>query len=391
VRTDWTSLAQDRLGRLIVESIDSQGVTNEQAPEYQYYNYTRYLAARRRLEACAAVPTSFSRLSRMPAFMAYATLPNGRYELIGDTREMQAPVVPGTIAEYAATAGASGPKPPSTLAVYTAGFAFGRSGWGEHRPFREEVAWSVRYGPRPRYHGHQDAGAVTLFGYGSRLLVDSGKFTFNPGPYRTYFTGRTAHNVVTVDGIHYDVSRASYRSALRTSSAHYEIGVRHNGYPGVTSVRRVIFSRRLNYLVVYDQLLSTTTHRYRQLWHLREDANPSLVNGVVRTRRTRGNVLVRQLCGSSSVRMIRGATDPIQGWLSYFFNSKRANPTAEYTKSGSSVRYLTLLVPDADGQFWVSVKEIRMRSDGYTLLLSVNGHTERVTLTATSSSIAVVS
>jgi heparinase II/III-like protein len=390
-RTDWTSLARDRLGRLIVESIDSQGVTNEQAPEYQYYNYSRYMAARRRLEACASVPLSFSRLTRMPPFMAYATLPNGRYELIGDTKEMDAPVVRGTIAEYAATAGASGPKPPSTLAVYSAGFAFGRSGWGEHRPFRDEVAWSVRYGPRRIYHGHLDAGALTLFGYGSRLLMDSGKYTFNPGPYRTYFGGRSAHNVITVDGVPYDTSRASYRSALRTSATHYEIGVRHNGYPGVTSVRRVIFSRRLNYLLVYDQLLSSTTHRYRQLWHLREDANPSVISGVVRTQRARGNVLIRQLYGTSSVRIVRGATNPIQGWLSYTLGIRLANPTVEYVKSGASTRYLTLLVPDADGKFYVSIKALNVRSDGFTVLLTVNGHAERVTLTPTSSSIAVVS
>jgi hypothetical protein len=390
--SDWTTLARDRLGRLAIESIDSQGVTNEQAVEYQYYNYNQYLAARRRLVACASVPASFARLSNMPAFMAHATLPNGRYELLGDTGDMPAPVVAGTTAEYAATLGASGPKPSSTLAVYSAGFAFGRSGWGEHRPFSDEVAWSVRYGPRPIIHGHADAGSLTLYGYGSRLLMDSGKYTYNPGAYRTYFKGRMAHNVVTVDGVWYDTSRPSYRSVLRTSATHYEIGVRHNGYAGVTSLRRVIFSRRLNYLVVYDQLQSSATHRYRQLWHLREDANPAVVNKMVATRRSRGNVLIRQLyaASSTSVRIVRGATSPIQGWLSYRYNVRLANPTVEYAKSGTSVRYLTLLVPDADGRFNVSLKELRMRSDGFTLLLTVNGHAERMTMTSTGSSITAL-
>jgi hypothetical protein len=42
------------------------------------------------------------------------------------------------------------------------------------------------------------------------------------------------------------------------------------------------------------------------------------------------------------------------------------------------------------GGFNVSLKELRMRSDGFTLLLTVNGHAERVTMTATSSSIAAL-
>jgi hypothetical protein len=387
-RSDWKSLAARRLSTLIAESIDLEGVTNEQSVDYQLYNYNRYRVARARLVACGQpVPSSFARLARMPVFLAHATLPNGHYEMLGDTADSSAAVIRGTPAEFAATLGASGPKPSSELAVYSAGFAFGRSGWGEDRPYADEVHFSLRFGPARRIHGHLDGGAITMYGYGSRLLLDSGRFTYNYNAYRTYFVGRSAHNIVSVDGVAFDASRATTRTALRTSVTHFDLAVRHLGYPGVDSRRRVVFSRRLNYLLVYDQLFSSVVHRYRQLWHLREDADPWMTGISVGTRRPRGNVLIRQLYGTSTNRLVTGSTTPIQGWPSYRYNVRVPNPTVEVIKSGSSVRYLTVLVPDADGRFSVSFAGVKTWSSGFSAVITVNGRTERVTATATGSSV----
>ena len=50
-RRDWMTLARDRLNRLVLASVDAQGVTNEQAAFYQTYNYVHYRLARSRLIA----------------------------------------------------------------------------------------------------------------------------------------------------------------------------------------------------------------------------------------------------------------------------------------------------------------------------------------------------
>ena len=54
-RAGWLDLAADRINRLVVESVDAQGVTNEQAVGYQLYNYARYRVAALRLKACGRV------------------------------------------------------------------------------------------------------------------------------------------------------------------------------------------------------------------------------------------------------------------------------------------------------------------------------------------------
>ena len=134
-RDDWTALARDRINTLVKESVDSQGVTNEQAVGYQSYNYKQYRLAQRRLEELGLTPgDGFARVDLMPRFLAQATLPNHEAEMIGDTGGGTVGSVPDTWMEFVATEGASGPTPP-LVAAYRAGYLFARSGWGTDRAF----------------------------------------------------------------------------------------------------------------------------------------------------------------------------------------------------------------------------------------------------------------
>lgn len=383
-RGDWQELAAARINALIGESVDSQGVTNEQSAAYQSYNLSRYRLAEARLtDLHLPLAPEFSRLDLMPNFLAHATLPNGNLEQIGDTDYAPAPVWTGTWSEFAATQGASGPKPPRPYAVYTAGYIFARSGWGETRPFADEVFTSLRFGPAPYIHGHADGTSLTLYGFGSRLLIDPGKFNYNNDPYRTFFKGRSAHNVVTVDGLAWKPTATTTLVSHAETPAMIDATVSTAGYAGVTQRRHVTFSRNLNYVLVEDRATASTRRTFRQLWHLDEDAAPMVSADRFMTTHTRGNVLVRQLIPGSSSRLVTGARAPIQGWLSYIQGVKIAAPVVEVVKTGTSVRYLTLLVPAADSPV-ASVTGLRLTPTGYTVTIAIGGHAERVTVNGTS-------
>lgn len=387
-RSDWKSLAVNRLSTLAANSIDAQGVTNEQAIGYQYYNYKRYSHARARIQAMGlAIPTSFGRVALMPRILAFATLPNGEYETIGDSDRQRSVGIPGTWAEFAAWAGQRGPRPPDTVAVYGAGYLFARSGWGDRRAFADEVALSLRWGPAQAIHGHLDHGAVTLYGSGARLLVDPGKYTYNANAWRSYFVGRSAHNVVTVDGVGWSGTARSDLLNTSRNSTMVTARVRMTGYPGVSHVRGVTFSRRLNYVLVDDRLGSSTWRTYRQLWHLTEDARPLVESSWFRTQRTRGNVQVRQLIASGATsRTVTGRTSPIQGWLAWEFGVRRAAPVVEVRKTGTSLRFLTLLVT-APGSPASGVSELKLTSNGYSVVIKVGAKKERVVVSGSSVSI----
>jgi hypothetical protein len=322
----------------------------------------------------------------MPQFLAHATRPDGSWETLGDT-DTTAPVpIAGTWAEFAATKGASGPKPPATLAVYRAGYLFARSGWGETRAFSNEVFLSLRFGPAPIIHGHADGTGITLFGYGSRLLVDPGKYSYNYDPYRTFAKGRTAHNVVTVDGLTWNSKAATTLVRHRATSTMVDAVTTTAGYTGVRQQRRVTFSRRLNYVLVEDRASSTVARRFRQLWHLSETSNPLVSTSSFRTRNARGNMLVRQLIPVTSSGIVKGRTKPVQGWLFHTHGSRTAAPVVEVVKTGTSVRYLTLIVPAAR-QASATVSGLRTTATGYTVVVTVGGKSERVTVSATGASI----
>ncbi len=131
-RRDWQRLAADRIATLLAESVDAQGVTNEQSIYYQLYNMEAYRAAATGFaeDVGMAVPRAFRRLEKMTRLLTHATLPDGSYASLGDTSHAPARAVRGTTAEYAATEGRKGPMPPARFVTFDAGFAFGRTGWG---------------------------------------------------------------------------------------------------------------------------------------------------------------------------------------------------------------------------------------------------------------------
>lgn len=378
-RTDWMNLAASRITRLITRSVDRSGVTNEQSLYYQFYNYIRYNAARKRLRQLGRpVSSDFARIDRMPGFLAHATQPDGRYVQLGDTQANRAVAIPGTWAEFAATQGLRGPKPSTTSRFYGSGFAFVRTGWGETRPFADETHLSVRFGPGRRFHGHDDGSSITLYGYGAPVILDAGMYSINPGPYTSYFDGRRAHNVVTVDGLRFNRSASTDVRWKRQSSTVFDLAVGSRPYAGVSAERRVTFSRRMGYVLVDDRLSATTRRTFRQLWHLRDGTSPIRSGTRTWTRAPRSNVLIVQVIAPSAARIVSGATRPIQGWVSYDRDKKVKAPVLESRRVGTRARFLTLLVPYATTRPNVSVTNVTLRAGAYAMTVSINGRRERV-------------
>ena len=383
-RSDWMRLAANRVNTLVAESVTSTGVCVEQSVQYAYYNYRRYSYARSRLRATSQpITVAFARVDLMPTFLAWASVPNGQYELIGDTTAEPLPSIPGTIAEFVASGGTRGPKPAGTIRVYGAGYAFGRTGWGEKRPFAKETAFSLKFGPAVAFHGHVDGGSLNVYGFGRRLIVGSGTYTYNAGPYREYFVGRRAHSTVDVTGAAYIRTAATtLRFQKRTPTA-FAISVRVGRYAGVNDTRSVVFSRALGYLVVDDRLAASTSHTYTQMWHLFPGARVTRSGRAMRTTSSGGSVFITQLAVAPTTSIVRGATNPIQGWRTLKFNSKVSAPAVLARRTGRSARFVTLIVPTASATTRVKVLYSHYWSDGFSLVVSIDGHRERVRLDGT--------
>ncbi len=387
-RTDWQQLASRRLDRFVSAAIDGQGVSDEQAVKYDRYDYDRFELAREHLQRCGLpVSAAFDRVDRIPAFLAQATRPDGHYETIGDSDDRRSSVIPGTPAEYSASLGTKGIAPSETVALYQRGYAFGRTGWGVGtRPFVDEMFFSLRYGPGLLHHGHDDAGSLTFFGNGAQLLVDPGYGDQNSSRWHRYFVSRPAHDVVVARGVTSAPTKASSleRSSIKPRSVDLSVAIRV--YPGVTMHRRVVFSRRLGYLIVEDTVSSSVARTYAQLWHLVEDARPLTQGRRTWTRRAQGNLLIQQLLPTGTTRRHVGETSPIQGWISRAYGQRAAAPVIAQVASGTRVRYLTLLAPFGAGTGStsppVTVSGLDLTPRGFSVTIEIEGVRETVHATA---------
>jgi hypothetical protein len=383
-RDDWTDLAASRIDTLLRRSVDAQGVVDEQAVGYQLYNYDRYGVAREVLRSCGRpAPERFARVRRIPTFLGHATQPDGRYAMIGDTLDVQATIIPGTIAAFAASRGTEGPEPDSELMVFDRGYIFARTGWGDTRPITDEAYVTLRFGEGRSQHGHDDQGALTLYGYGSRLLLDAGLYAYEADRWRQYFQSREAHNAVVVASRRSRWDRPTTLLRRRSDQRSFDVLLDIEAYRRIEHRRRVVFSRRLGYLVVEDRLKAGTgtRERFSQLWHLREDSRPTIAGATVRTRRDRGNVVIRQLLPKARLRAVIGRDRPIQGWLSYRYRRIEEAPVVIASMQGREVRFLTLLVPTRGPRTRVKVNDLHVSDDGMRALIRVGRKTERIVMT----------
>ena len=248
----------------------------------------------------------------------------------------------------------------------------------------------MRYGPAPSSsHQHEDGGALTVYGFGTRLLVDPGRFTYQRDAWRAFFISRAAHNVLTVTGV---ASRRSYPTSLASSaSATMRLyRLRTYTYPGTRLDRTVVWSPGGRYFLVDDRAVSTASRTLVQRWHLAPGSSPATSATSVWTRRARGNVLVHQLAGGT-MRVVSGTTSPIQGWVSPRLTLRVAAPVIETRKTGTNVRFLTIIVPSAEPGPVVSISTLRLYPDGFEARVAVNGRVERVVVRSSSSSITVIS
>ena len=186
--------------------------------------------------------------------------------------------------------------------------------------------WSARFGPGRAFHGHMDHGAVTLFGYGQRLVDDPGLFTMNSNRWRDFAISRAAHNVVTVDDTSYAGSASAALARAATAATHDDITIRDRGYAGVDLRRRIVFSHGLGWLLVDDHATSRTVRTYRQLWHLLPGADPRLDGAMVRTRYRSGNLAIFQLRVPDRVNVDRGSPCAAPGLVFDNFQSTQARP-----------------------------------------------------------------
>jgi len=235
---------------------------------------------------------------------------------------------------FIATQGREGTAPAGFPSEFfpDAGLALMRSGWND------EAQWAFfNTGPRGSEHQHDDRLQLGLGGAGREFLVDDGRFNYQPGPVRDYFTGARGHNVLLLDG----------RGPMRAPNIAGEPGnIRHeitadtdffsatapfagdalSGQGPSYHTRAVLYSRD-HYWIVADRLLCAGPHTLEALWHFHPDCTVKRDGDLLYTadagKANLGLLAVAAPPGGWKVDLIRGQDAPTpQGWYSPLFNER---------------------------------------------------------------------
>lgn len=130
-------------------------------------------------------------------------------------------------------------------------------------------------------HGHADLLHVDAGIAGEDVLIDSGRCTYVNTPLRQELKSPAAHNTTRVDGLDFSTCLDSWGyTALAipvkeehcfTDPADYVSGA-HLGYlkQGLLPMRKLVFLKELNVLLVFDQLFGEGRHTFEQNFHFGE-------------------------------------------------------------------------------------------------------------------------
>lgn len=364
-------LALERMGSLLREQYDEQGMNAEGATAYHVNNVLWWERALSRIDTEGlARPTGAERHLSAPEEIAHATRPDGTLVAIGDTDTVSPTAVDAPPTDYVTTDGREGEAPSETTRIFDAGYVFSRSGWGDAgRSLSEQSFFSLRFGPAQTVHGHPDGGSLTYSADGVNWLVDLGKFQYGGGIERRHVTSRAAHSLVSIE------SRTPRKDAHvdlvshRLTERHQEFVLRDNSFEGVELTRRVIWSVRGEYLVVIDDVRSEEEVRAVQRWQLGPDVEVEEVpddraadeaeagdaatdhgagereSGLRSLRMSRGDRRALLALGGDvqNVEQFRGEEDPFDGWVSVGWKQIVPATAVSAVAEGRRLRFVAAL------------------------------------------------
>ncbi len=246
----------------------------------------------------------------------------------------------------------------------SSGYAVARTGWTKASDYLiwDCGAFGMRAGPG---HGHADQLSLELVAGGVTVLLDPGVYQYEPGRWRDYFRGVTAHNTLRLGGRNPCSMWSAYRvlHPPRTRLLGWvglpglHVGeAEHDGYRRDTGLihRRVVLWLDGQVWVIADWLHPLVGDvPWEVFFHFAPDAELSIEDWRFRAVVPgAGSVEGRLFGAQDSCRVVRGQLDPIQGWVSHGFGQKQEAPVLVVSGGLAASPLVTVLGRGSEADRW---------------------------------------
>ncbi len=328
---EWLAYALGRLAREYDAQVYPDGSYKELATHYQrvvavnYQNLLDLLVkAGRRDEA----RDWRERSEHLWSYLRLVQKPDGTAPVNNDSDQENVAALLGAYAPRFA-----GEPPRETVALPYAGQIVFRDGGA-----MATAHWALfDRGPYGTAHQHEDRLHFSLSIGAADFLVDNGRYTYVPGPWRDYFAGPTGHNVVMIDG-HGGETGPKATDATEPPSTTLALGERWesafgdsrfalDGNPRAADWRRIVVNLRGDGWLVIDRVVAFGPRTVETLWHWHPDCAVTPDGDTRLLVQNGGQSLLVALASTATIadlRQVRGSEDPVQGWHSVRFNQRVA-------------------------------------------------------------------
>jgi hypothetical protein len=331
----WAGFA-GRLWDEVHEQVLPDGGHFERSPMYHAATLADLLEVADLLRAAGGtVPSSVvARLEAMADATALLARPDGTLHRFNDAADGIAPARPELDAFAAIVLGRAPVEPDGPFALPDTGY------FGVVEPGGDRLVIDCGE-PGPAYqmgHAHCDLLSFELDLDGRPVVVDSGTPGYAGDPLRAYCRSTRAHNTVQVDdreqseawGVFRVARRAAPRSAAQSGGrADYRFRGSCVHQDGQTVHHRQV-AREGRAWVVEDRVEGAAGRRVTSYLHLHPRLEVAEDGGGWIARAAGERVRIEPF-GGASVRLVKGESDPAQGWFCPRFGERIPAPVLELT------------------------------------------------------------
>ncbi len=265
------------------------------------------------------------------------------------------------------------------------GYYIMRNGWGKDENYLIFDCGPLGHGKGG--HGHADALSFQLYANGQSVFIDPGTYSYNfDYEWRDYFRSTYAHNTITVDGMNQSEinDRMSWKSFAQskcnlwlTTDKFDMVDGEHDGYRRLhdpVSHRRIIFSNKNDYYIIFDLLTAKEEHTYDYNLHLHPDCEIEDHKGMVNNKNVKSSRHIEHLRINSnnkkaisfffngndidqSIKTYTGSENPRAGWYSKNYGSKEKTTSINVSKKASGDTRFLLFI-NASSNYEYNVEQI---------------------------------
>ncbi|MEM7791206.1 MAG: alginate lyase family protein, partial [Verrucomicrobiota bacterium] len=266
--SQWQEYALSKLSKEYDKQVYPEGAHKELSSHYQRVvalNYEKLLSLLKISENTDLIEAWTPKVDRLWEYFSAIQKPNGYAPLNNDSdRE--------NVFSLLKRNGRDPSQPIDSLYFPNAGQVVIR---GDAR--RASNLWSFfDIGPRGSDHQHEDFMHVSLSFGDLDVLVDNGRYTYQPGKWRNYFQGPRSHNLLLVDELQTEskpnvakgplhgtgfIEGSHYEAAWGNASFHNTVGDREADW------QRIVIRVPSDNLLIIDHLITFKTRLIEGYWH----------------------------------------------------------------------------------------------------------------------------